>query len=121
MLQSVFQTMKVLRPVAIDRTEVSVYVFRLKGAPQEYDQVAIRFANATNSSASVILQDDLATLANTQAGLMSSAGDWVLFANGLMNDMADAHDAYTGEGFFRAAHAQSVQRMAWIYGSQYCT
>ena len=99
MLQSVFQTMKVLRPVAIDRTEVSVYVFRLKGAPQEYDQVAIRFANATNSSASVILQDDLATLANTQAGLMNSAGDWVLFANGLMNDMADAHDAYTGEGF----------------------
>ena len=99
MLQSVFQTMKVLRPVAVDRTEVSVYVFRLKGAPQEYDRVAIQFANATNSSASVILQDDLATLANLQEGLMTSAGDWVLFANGLKNDMADEQDAYTGEGF----------------------
>ena len=99
MLQSVFQTMKVLRPVAIDRTEVSVYVFRLTGAPQEYDQVAIRFANATNSSASIILQDDLATLGNTQAGLMNSAGDWVLFANGLMDDTAGADDSITGEGF----------------------
>ena len=99
MLQSVFQTMKVLRPVAIDRTEVSVYVFRLTGAPQEYDQVAIRFANATNSSASIILQDDLATLGNTQAGLMNSAGDWVLFANGLMGDTAGADDSITGEGF----------------------
>ena len=99
MLQSVFQTMKVLRPVAVDRTEVSVYVFRLKGAPQEYDQVAVKFANATNSSASIILQDDLATLANIQEGLMSSAGDWVLFANGLMHDMADDQDAITGEGF----------------------
>ena len=99
MLQSVFQTMKVLRPVAADRTEVSVYVFRLTGAPQEYDQVAIRFANATNSSASIILQDDLATLGNTQAGLMNSAGDWVLFANGLMDDTAGADDSITGEGF----------------------
>lgn len=99
MLQSVFQTMKVLRPVAVDRTEVSVYVFRLKGAPQEYDQVAIQFANATNSSASIILQDDLATLGNTQAGLMNAAGDWVFFANGLTKDIADERHAYTGEGF----------------------
>lgn len=99
MLQSAFRTMKVLRPVAIDRTEVSVYVFRLKGAPEEYDQVAAQFANATNSSASIILQDDLATLANVQEGLETAAGDWVLFANGLGNDSADEHGACTGEGF----------------------
>ena len=99
MLQSVFQTMKVLRPVAIDRTEVSVYVFRLKGAPQEYDQVAVQFANATNSSASIILQDDLTTFANIQEGLVAAAGDWVLFANGIGNDVAGEHGAYTGKGF----------------------
>lgn len=99
MLQSVFQTMKVLRPVAIDRTEVSVYVFRLKGAPQEYERVAVQFANATNSSASVILQDDLTTFANIQEGLTASAGDWVLFANGYGNDIADGHGAVTAEGF----------------------
>ncbi|MCY4363589.1 MAG: Rieske 2Fe-2S domain-containing protein [Gammaproteobacteria bacterium] len=99
MLQSVFQTVKVLRPVAIDRTEVSVYVFRLKGAPQEYERVAVQFANATNSSASVILQDDLTTFANIQEGLAACAGDWVLFANGYGNDIADGHGAVTGEGF----------------------
>ena len=99
MLQSVFRTMKVLRPVAVDRTEVSVYVFRLKGAPQEYDQVAAQFANATNSSASIILQDDLTTLANVQEGLETAAGDWVLFANGLGDDSADERGARTGEGF----------------------
>ena len=99
MLQSGFQTMKVLKPVAVDRTEVSVYVFRLNGAPREYDQVAVQFANATNSSASVILQDDLTTFANIQEGLTASAGDWVLFANGHGNDIADAHGAVTGEGF----------------------
>ena len=99
MLQSVFRTMKVLRPVAVDRTEVSVYVFRLKGAPEEYDRVAVQFANATNSSASVILQDDLTTFANIQEGLAASAGDWVLFANGLGKDLADGRNSYTGEGF----------------------
>ena len=99
MLQSVFQTMKVLRPVAIDRTEVSVYVFRLQGAPHEYERVAVQFANATNSSASVILQDDLTTFANIQEGLAASAGDWVLFANGYGNDIADGHGAVTAEGF----------------------
>ena len=99
MLQSVFQTMKVLRPVAIDRTEVSVYVFRLKGAPQEYDQVSVQFANATNSSASIILQDDLTTLANIQEGLATAAGDWVLFANGIGNDIAGERGTCTGEGF----------------------
>ncbi|MFT5132579.1 MAG: phenylpropionate dioxygenase-like ring-hydroxylating dioxygenase large terminal subunit [Gammaproteobacteria bacterium] len=99
MLQSAFQTMKVLRPVAVDRTEVSVYVFRLKGAPEEYDNVAVQFANATNSAASIILQDDLATFANIQEGLTTSASDWVLFANGLETDTSDAHGVSTGQGF----------------------
>jgi benzoate/toluate 1,2-dioxygenase subunit alpha len=99
MLQSAFRTMKVLRPVAVDRTEICVYVFRLKGAPEEYDNVAIQFANATNSAASIILQDDLVTFANIQQALMTSADDWVLFANGLAHDKSDNLGAQTGKGF----------------------
>ena len=99
MLQSHFRTMKVLRPVSVDRTEVSVYVFRLKGAPEEYDNVAIQFANATNSAASIILQDDLVTFANIQDALSTSASEWVLFANGLANDRPGDQGSYQGKGF----------------------
>lgn len=98
MLQSHFRTMKVLRPVSVDKTEISVYVFRLKGAPNDYDHVAVQFANATNSPASIILQDDLVTFANIQQGLLASAGDWVLFANG-RNEKTDAMGPATGKGF----------------------
>ena len=99
MLQSYFRTMKVLRPVSVDRTEVSVYVFRLKGAPEEYDNVAIQFANATNSAASIILQDDLVTFANIQDALSTSANEWILFANGLANDRPGDQGSYQGKGF----------------------
>ena len=71
----------------------------MKGAPEEYDNVAIQFANATNSAASIILQDDLVTFANVQEGLTTSASDWVLFTNGVGKDIAGVEGSFTGKGF----------------------
>lgn len=79
---SQFRQLRVVHPVSADRTEVHIYSFRLKGAPEEMFRDTIWFANAINSPASLILTDDLETYRRQRDGLLSEGRDWVLLARG---------------------------------------
>ncbi len=72
-----FQQLRVIRPIAVDRTLVEIYTFRLKGAPDELFQRAITYANVVNSPSSNVMPDDIEVYARCQQGLSGDGGDWV--------------------------------------------
>lgn len=83
---SQFRQLRVIHPIAVDRTEVRIYSFRLNGAPAAMLTDTIQFANAINSPASLILTDDLEIYRRIQTGLASEGDDWVRLGRGFGRD-----------------------------------
>lgn len=73
---------RVIRPIAVDHTEVRVYPIRLKGAPDGMFHRQIRFLNLTHSAGSLIQTDDLEMFRRVQAGLASTGAPWVVLGRG---------------------------------------
>ena len=64
---------RVIKPVAVDRTEVTVYPVRLLGAPDAMNFGNMRLLNVTHSAASFVQTDDIESFVRTQKGLRSLA------------------------------------------------
>ncbi len=74
---------RVIKPVAVDRTEITVYPVRLVGAPQAMNFANLRLLNVTHSAASFVQTDDVEAFTRVQKGLQSRASDWVDISRGL--------------------------------------
>src|SRR5207253_9905677 len=68
---------RVIKPIAVDRTEVTIYPVRLVGAPPAMNFGNIRLLNVTHSAASFVQTDDLEAFARTQKGLVSQGTELV--------------------------------------------
>src|SRR4029079_5438032 len=80
---------RVIKPIAGDRTEVTIYPIRLCGAPDSMNFGNIRLLNVTHSAASFVQTDDLEAFARVQKGLQSRAVEWVDISRGLSAEEAD--------------------------------
>ena len=58
---------RVINPIAVDRTEVTVFPIRLVGAPAAMNFGNIRLLNVTHSAASFVQTDDLESFTRVQA------------------------------------------------------
>lgn len=76
-IKGAIQTMRVVRPVAVDKTIIESWTFRLKGAPDEMLQRSILYCNLINSSANLVGPDDQENYRRQQVGLQSKSEDWV--------------------------------------------
>ena len=74
---------RVIKPLAVDRTEVTIYPIRLVGAPPAMNFGNIRLLNVTHSAASFVQTDDLESFVRAQKGLQSHHTDWVDISRGL--------------------------------------
>jgi benzoate/toluate 1,2-dioxygenase alpha subunit len=74
---------RVIKPIAVDLTEVNIYPVRLVGAPAEMNSRNIRLLNVTHAAASFVQSDDLEAFTRAQAGLASLMTDWVDISRGL--------------------------------------
>lgn len=83
---SQFGQLRIVQPVAVDRTIVNTYVFRLKGAPEPMFRRAIAFANVVNGIGSPVLTDDLEVYERIQAGLHTDGTEWIDYSRGLGGD-----------------------------------
>lgn len=111
-LQALNQHVRVIVPVAVDRTEVHVYPIRLKGAPDEMNDDFVRHLNLTHSAASLIQTDDLECFHRCQNGLAAQSSDWVWFARGVDTDHQDEHGDYVNNGTVEIQ--QRAQYAAWL-------
>jgi phenylpropionate dioxygenase-like ring-hydroxylating dioxygenase large terminal subunit len=91
-----FRQLRVVHPVAVDRTVVYTYCFRMPGAPDEMFRDTVAFANVVNGTGSLVLTDDLETYERVQVGLASQAGDWVDLARGLGGDRTEENGTLRG-------------------------
>lgn len=74
---------RVIKPLAVDKTEVVIYPIRLVGAPDSMNFGNIRLLNVTHSAASFVQTDDLESFTRAQIGLRSTATDWIDISRGL--------------------------------------
>ena len=81
---------RVIKPLAVDLTEVNIYPVRLSGAPDAMNAANIRLLNVTHAAASFVQSDDLEAFARVQSGLRSEQTDWVDISRGL--GVEEAHD-----------------------------
>lgn len=93
---SQFRQLRVVHPLAVDRTVVYTYSFKLKGAPAQMFRDTIAFANVVNGTASFVLTDDLEVYERIQKGLSARGCEWVDLSRGAGNDVSDAHDTRRG-------------------------
>ncbi len=93
---SQFRQLRIVHPLAVDRTVVYTYSFKLKGAPVAMFRDTIRFANIVNGTASFVLTDDLEVYERVQRGLNAAGCDWVNLERGFGHDVADEHGTQRG-------------------------
>ena len=74
---TVFQQFRVIRPVAVDETEVEIQLFRLKGAPEELFHRGLMYANLINSPSSNVMPDDVELYGRCKKGNLVDGGDWI--------------------------------------------
>ena len=110
---SQFRQLRIIHPLAVDRSVVYTYSFRMKKAPQSMFRDTIAFSNVVNGTASWVLTDDLEVYERLQRGFGSGEVDWVDVGRGFGGDVAEADGSLRGgsgtsEVFIRA------QMRAWL-------
>ncbi len=70
---------RVVKPVAVDRTEVYTFPCKLVGAPDDLNELLVRSTAIHVSPGGDVQVDDLEAFARVQAGLQTEAVEWLLF------------------------------------------
>ena len=93
-----FQSMRIVEPVAVDRTIVHSFCFRLKGAPEWLYESAVRFLTTLNSPASLIATDDLEIYKGCQTGFAAAEPEWINLEREEGRDRPLETGGYAGSG-----------------------
>jgi len=93
---SQFRQLRIVQPLAVDKTVVYTYNVRLKGAPEQMFRDTVAFSNVVNGTASWVLTDDLEVYGRVQTGLSNRQPEWVNLSRGLGGDVPDAHGTLRG-------------------------
>ncbi|HZP75458.1 MAG TPA: Rieske 2Fe-2S domain-containing protein [Pseudolabrys sp.] len=94
---SQFQQLRVVHPIAVDKTVVHTYCFRLRGAPEQMFKNTISFANIVNGTGSLVLTDDLEIYNRIKFGLISEGAEWLEIGRGYTSDARDEHGGRKGK------------------------
>ena len=77
MFKAPIQLLRVVRPLAVDRTLIETWHFRLKGAPASMLARTLAYSTLVNSSAGMVGPDDHQIYRQLQSGLATSQIEWV--------------------------------------------
>jgi phenylpropionate dioxygenase-like ring-hydroxylating dioxygenase large terminal subunit len=110
---SQFRQLRIVHPIAVDRTVVYAYSFRLKGAPEGMFHDTVAFSNVVNGTASPVLTDDLEVYERTQEGLTAKRSNWVFLGRGQGRDVPDGPGVLRGGSGTSEIHIRN-QLAAWL-------
>jgi benzoate/toluate 1,2-dioxygenase alpha subunit len=89
-LKGAIQSVRVVRPIAVNKSIIESWVFRLKGAPDELFQRSILYSNLINSPGNLVGPDDYEAYHRVQYGLKNSDNEWVSMHRYPEDDVTDA-------------------------------
>ena len=98
--------------IAVDRTAVYTYSFRMPKAPARMWRDTVAFANVVNGTGSWVLTDDLEVYERLQRGLSSGAVEWVHVGRGHGRDLQEK-DALRGRTGTSEVYIRGQMR-AWL-------
>ena len=81
-IKGAIQAIRVARPLAVDKTLIESWTFRLVGAPDELLERTTTYSRLINAPTSVVGHDDLHCYRSIQEGLASSVNDWISLHRG---------------------------------------
>jgi phenylpropionate dioxygenase-like ring-hydroxylating dioxygenase large terminal subunit len=76
-IKGAIQAIRVARPLAVDKTLIESWTFRLVGAPDDLLARTTTYTRLINSPTSVVGHDDLHCYRSIQEGLASASNEWV--------------------------------------------
>ena len=88
---------RVMRPIAVDRTEVSIQFFKLKGASDAYNNFRMSGYQRFFGPASFGSPDDVEIFAVNQTGLQAEEVEWLLLSRGMGRETMDNMKVRTAE------------------------
>ena len=112
-LMSQFQQLRVVHPIAVNRTVVHSYSFRLEGAPDQMFRNTISFANIVNGTGSLVLTDDLEIYNRLEMGMSSEGSEWLQIGRGYQSDVGDAHGGRRGKNSTSEVYIRNMLD-AWL-------
>ena len=92
------QSIRVVRPVSVDRTIIETWIFELEGAPKDLLDRTLLYSRLINAPGSMVGPDDLDCYRRMQQGLSSTVSDWVDFKRFIGSDNIESDDKTTGKG-----------------------
>jgi hypothetical protein len=107
------QVLRVVKPLAVDKTVVESWHFRLVGAPNALLQRTLLYSQLVNSSASMVGPDDWECYTRMQEGLSTGPNDWVDTRRGLDRQKPDERSSFgTSDLVFRNQYRAWATYMA---------
>jgi hypothetical protein len=76
-IKGAIQAIRVVRPIAVNKTVIESWTFRLKGAPEELLRRTVTYTRLINSPLSIVGHDDQYCYRVIQDGLVSGGNEWV--------------------------------------------
>ena len=110
---SQFRQLRILQPLAVDRTAVHTYSFRMPQAPARMFRDTIAFSNVVNGTGSWVLTDDLEVYERIQRGFASGAVEWAQIGRGQGRDAAEPGGALRGATGTSEVYIRAQMR-AWL-------
>jgi hypothetical protein len=111
-VKGAIQTIRVVRPVAVDRTLIESFTLRLVGAPPALLERSAIYNRVINAPTSVVGHDDLYCYRAIQEGLASGGNEWV----NLQRNYSDREQEYGVTGTHNGTSEVSMrgQFRAWV-------
>ncbi|MEZ5659597.1 MAG: aromatic ring-hydroxylating dioxygenase subunit alpha [Burkholderiaceae bacterium] len=98
-IKGAIQAIRIARPIAVDKTMVESWTFRLVGAPDHLLARTLMYSRLINAPTSVVGHDDLHCYRAIQEGLAAQGNDWVSlhrrYRDEEANGQAGTYDAHT--------------------------
>lgn len=73
---------RVIQPIAVDKTEVQIWPIKLKGAPEQFSRDALKYVNLSHAAASLGQTDDVEAFERSQRAFETQGHEWVNFIAG---------------------------------------
>ncbi len=81
-IKGAIQAIRVARPLAVDKTLIESWTFRLVGAPDELLERTTTYSRLINAPTSMVGHDDLHCYRSIQEGLAAGVNDWISLHRG---------------------------------------
>lgn len=105
------QVMRVLRPLAAERTILEAWAFRPKGAPDELAERSTSYNRIVFSPMSLVSQDDIHMFETLHSGLRAPGNEWISLHRGY-DARERASDDYEADGLNEVLMRNQFR--AWI-------